>query len=143
MESSPWEVWFQLRHDVGIQNTAAGLLVNYVPCDWRSVSLDSWAPPCEARFLTPHPSVLWRTPADLQLVSLPLIFIPPQSLFHTTVRKTFLKHKSNMSILCLEPSIMISQIPLKSINGVLALNKRVIEHLIKQDVLELVTHALF
>lgn len=38
---------------------------------------------------------------------------------------------------------MISQIPLKSINGVLALNKRVIEHLIKQDVLELVTHALF
>lgn len=48
-----------------------------------------------------------------------------------------------MSILCLEPSVMILPIPLKSINGVLALNKRLIERLIKQDVLELVTRALF
>lgn len=37
---------------------------------------------------------------------------------------------------------MILPIPLKSISGALALNKRLIEHLIKQDALELVTHAL-
>lgn len=66
----------------------------------------------------------------------------PQTLFPTTVRKTFLEHKSNLPGLCLEPSIMILPIPLKSIIGALALNKRLIEHLIKQGVLELVTHAL-
>lgn len=38
---------------------------------------------------------------------------------------------------------MILPIPLKSINGALALYKRLIEHLIKQDALELVTHTLF
>lgn len=38
---------------------------------------------------------------------------------------------------------MIWPIPLKSVNGVLALNERLIEHLIEQDVLELGTRALF
>lgn len=51
--------------------------------------LDSWAPPCEGRFLTPHPSVLWRTPADLQLVSLPLIFIPPNPFSTPQSEKPF------------------------------------------------------
>lgn len=38
---------------------------------------------------------------------------------------------------------MILPIPLKSVNGVFALNKRLIERLIKQDVSELGTRALF
>lgn len=38
---------------------------------------------------------------------------------------------------------MILPIPLKSINGALVLHKRLSERLIKQDVLELATRALF